>query len=145
MALPTAPPSIPAPPPYARATTSRFPQRSYTTVQPVLLAPASTYWTCWFHDTHVISSTLLLRDPGVGEYGFELLFSPQRRPEARLRQSGSLDERETDFSVDGTRRQKVCLDGVEIEAAYGACMNGVAQDDGLRDTDAKKSRLIKKI
>lgn len=77
IALPTAPPSVPAPPPYARATTSRFPRRSHTTVYPVLLAPARTYCTCWFHDTQVISSTLLLRDPGVGEYGFELLFRSQ--------------------------------------------------------------------
>ena len=36
------------------------------------------------------------------------------------------------------------MDGVEIEAAHGVRMNGVAQDGGLRGTDAKKSRLVVK-
>jgi hypothetical protein len=60
---------VPAPPPYARATTSLFPLKSQTTVYPVVLAPAKTEGTCWFHATDVISSNLVLRVPGVGEYG----------------------------------------------------------------------------
>ena len=44
--VPICPASVPAPPPYASATTSLFPLRSQTTVYPVLLAPARTYCTC---------------------------------------------------------------------------------------------------
>lgn len=60
------PASVPAPPPYASATTSLFPLRSQTTVYPVLLAPARTYCTCWFQAIDVISSNFVLRVPGVG-------------------------------------------------------------------------------